>query len=1185
MDLTGRILHHYQILELIGQGGMAEVYRAYHATLDFYVAVKVLYPHLAAQEDFLQRFRQEARAIAKLSHPNIVRVHDFGGEGNLIYMVMELIDGPSLHSCLEEALKGEEYWSLDNILQLLKKVGSAIDYAHQHGMIHRDIKPGNILLRVEQPGDVGDRGYSLASSESSPVLTDFGLAYLVGQAHRSTTGALTGTFAYISPEQAMGERGEQSSDLYSLAIVLYEMITHQIPFAADTPSGLILRRVQETPAPLRELRPDIPEEIEAVVMKALSKSPTDRYPTASALAEAFEQAIKDASLPHPTLHHAKKDTTYKVGDVITDRYEVLDVLGEGGFSWVYKVCDKNSDDVVALKLVSDSSGAIDLRQEFQTLQALDHPSIAKVYDVGLLPNYLYYLKLEYVQGYTLRHCIDQTILTLGKSVELVGDILEALSYLEGRGYIHRDIKPSNIVVTPTGAKIIDFNVSKRLEDSSKTQIGTPRYMAPEVPVFGWNRTCDVFSAGLVFYELTTGSFPFADPAAHAAWDIPHPSELNPALPSSLADIILKALSRDPNDRFQSAAEMLQAVHKASLGEEEWHAETVRPQVAAPSVAQPKIARRELVFDLERLDPISSGNVAYLQMLRRFGSGLPLALGTLAGMSGFVAVFSAGMQAVDPTDGSQTEVIRNPDSGWIAADVSLRGNALAVVDRSRNAFVYGLPAGKSLGSLTNLPFDPTDIVCSDRGLFAAIVDQPDEKTYLWDIDAQRLVAQWAGTTGQVAFGPEENLVAIVTTGGKVHVWRVETGEGVARIDVSGDQVTRLAFNPDGQLLVTGGSTTRVWQVAKNHQVAQWSMEGTVTAVAFSPDSQWIAIASDAGQLELHSTTSGRKLRERTVGRVSDLTIAADGATVHVIEGTAEVCSYDMRKDRLLRGVVQSLEYSSASLSADESCVAASTIDGNVFLWRSQETAPSDQRPWRHFEDLVWGIALDPTGDQLAVGTPGYLSLYNVRRKRPLWQSRIKKRPGRILFSPDGRLVVMHLPGISKLFRATTGKRIKWLRADIIAVSPAGQAMAVIHRNKVRLFDLFTLKSTDRHPVPACSSLALNVTARLLALATPQNALEIWYIQTGHRLGVLSKVMLGLSGHGDRMNPLTFGPDGSLLVSSGSDGTVRIWDTRTGVVRSTLTAHLGPVTSASFGGEGRLFCTSGADGTVRLWGVGD
>lgn len=147
------------------------------------------------------------------------------------------------------------------------------------------------------------------------------------------------------------------------------------------------------------------------------------------------------------------------------------------------------------------------------------------------------------------------------------------------------------------------------------------------------------------------------------------------------------------------------------------------------------------------------------------------------------------------------------------------------------------------------------------------------------------------------------------------------------------------------------------------------------------------------------------------------------------------------------------------------------------------------------------------------------------------------------------------------------------------------MAVVHRNKVRLFDLFTLKSTDRHPVPVCSSLALNVTARLLALSTPQNALEIWYIQTGHRLAVLSKVMLGLSGHGDRMNPLTFGPDGSLLVSSGSDGTVRIWDTRTGVVRSTLTAHLGPVTSASFGGEGRLFCTSGADGTVRLWGVSD
>ena len=158
MDLTGRTFHHYQILELIEQGGMAEVYKAYHATLDCLVAVKILYPHLASQESFLRRFRQEARAIAKLHHPDIVRVQDFGVEGNLVYMVMEFIDGPSLQSCLEEAAKREEYWSLENILRLLRKAGSAIDYAHLQGMIHRDIKPGNILLRVGQPSD--EDGYA-----------------------------------------------------------------------------------------------------------------------------------------------------------------------------------------------------------------------------------------------------------------------------------------------------------------------------------------------------------------------------------------------------------------------------------------------------------------------------------------------------------------------------------------------------------------------------------------------------------------------------------------------------------------------------------------------------------------------------------------------------------------------------------------------------------------------------------------------------------------------------------------------------------------------------------------------------------------------------------------------------------------------------------------------------------------
>jgi serine/threonine protein kinase/WD40 repeat protein len=1181
MDLAGKTFHHYQILERVGHGGMAEVYKAYHATLDCFVAVKILHPHLAAQESFLRRFHQEARVIAKLHHPNIMSVQDFGAEADFVYMVMEFIEGPSLQACLEEAVRREEYWSLGDVLQLLRMVGSAIDYAHQRDMVHRDIKPANILLRAGQSsGEEG--GYTLAPAGAPPILTDFGLAYLLGEARQSTTGSLTGTPAYMSPEQAIGERGEKASDFYSLGVVLYEMITHRTPFVTDTPSGMIFKHIYEAPPPLREFRPDISKAVEAVVMKSLSKSPSERYPAASALAEAFEKAVKSETPSRPTPYPMTEDITYDTGDVIGEQYKVLQVLGEGGFSRVYKVRG-GSGDVLALKVVNDSSMAFDhLRQEFQTLTALNHPSITKVYDIGVLPNHLYYLVLEYVEGYTLQDCIDQRLLTIGKAVELVGDILEALSYLESCGYIHRDIKPSNIVVTPTGVKIIDFNVSKRLEDASRSQIGTPRYMPPEVPVFGWNRTSDVFSAGLVFYEMTTGRFPFADPSAYAAWDIPHPCELNPALPPSLADIILKALARDPNSRFQSAAEMLQAVRSASLKQKERGAEAIRLQAAVPLPSKPKHVRRRWLPGLDRLPPISLNNVAHLRRLGHFGSGPPIALGNLAGGSGLVVATTAGVQIIDPADGSRREIVRAPAGAWIAADVSTQGNILAAIDRSQNLFVYDLPTGQLLSNPFNLPFAPTAIACSDSGRFVAVVDHVDQKTFLLDIDAGRFIAQLPGFPGPVAFSPDENLVAIGARDETIRLWQIDSGEGIARFDVLGDKVTRLAFNSDGQLLITGGQTTRLWRTSGGHQVAQWSLgQGDVTAVAFSPDSQWMALATDVGRLELRDTATGRKLKEWRTGRVSDLTITAD-ETLHVIEGMTDVCSYDVRKGRQIRTLARTPGYLCASLSPDGLYVAAGATDGSVFLWRTREE-PSEQQAWLSEKEPIWAVAFDPDGHRLAVAISGRVDLYDIERNQPLWQAWIQRRHGHIAFSSDGRLLVVHQAGATEWLEATTGKRVKRLKADVAAVAPTGQAMAVVHGGKLHLFDLFTRQTTGRCPVPTCRNLALNDTARLLALATLDGAIEIWHIEVGRRLIVWSQVKLGLSGHGDRITSLAFGHDGVLLASSGNDGTVRLWDSSTGSVMKVLTSHLGPVKSASFSSDGRLLCSAGLDGMVHLWGV--
>ena len=249
-ELIGQKLGKYQIVSQLGKGGMAEVYKAYHPDLERYVAIKLLHAHVNSPE-FAARFKREAAAIAKLRHPNIVQVYDFDTDGERAYMVMELIEGTSL----QDALHGAPLF-LTQIRSYFLQLLNAVAFAHANDIIHRDLKPANILL--EQRED-----------STRLILTDFGIARTVGM--NTETGAIMGTPAYMSPEQGQGERGDARSDIYALGIILYELATGRIPFTADNLIGLVMKQIQEAPEPPSAFNPELPPEIEAAILKALSK--------------------------------------------------------------------------------------------------------------------------------------------------------------------------------------------------------------------------------------------------------------------------------------------------------------------------------------------------------------------------------------------------------------------------------------------------------------------------------------------------------------------------------------------------------------------------------------------------------------------------------------------------------------------------------------------------------------------------------------------------------------------------------------------------------------------------------------------------------------------------------------------------------------------------------------------------
>jgi tRNA A-37 threonylcarbamoyl transferase component Bud32 len=282
-SLEGQTLGKYRVLEPLGRGGMARVYRAYHPRLERYVAIKVLRPDLTDDPTFQARFQREARAVAALRHPNIVQVFDFDVQGEISYMVMELLEGDSLKMRLADYRVRGEHLGWGEIARILFDVLDGLDYAHREGMIHRDIKPGNILL----------------TRRGEAVIADFGIAHMVGGTRHTASGALMGTLDYMAPEQGLENRCDARSDLYSLGIVCYEMLTQRTPFAADTPLAVLMKHLND-PLPLpRALNPDIPAPYEQIVLKAVAKAPKDRYQNAGEMAHALGKAVEELGIEVP----------------------------------------------------------------------------------------------------------------------------------------------------------------------------------------------------------------------------------------------------------------------------------------------------------------------------------------------------------------------------------------------------------------------------------------------------------------------------------------------------------------------------------------------------------------------------------------------------------------------------------------------------------------------------------------------------------------------------------------------------------------------------------------------------------------------------------------------------------------------------------------------------------------------
>ena len=275
MNLEGKLLgNRYEIVEKIGNGGMSTVYKATDKVLKRYVAVKILRDEFTTDEEFVKRFEAEAQSAARLTHANIVSIYDVGVDGNLHYIVMELIQGKTLKEIIiEERGPLPWKWSVNVAVQ----IASALEAAHKNNIVHRDIKPHNIII----------------TEDGIAKVTDFGIAKAVSNSTITAFGTTIGSVHYFSPEHARGGFTDAKSDLYSLGVVMYEMVTGRVPFDADTPVSVALKHMQEEPEEPIDINPSVPTAINKIIMKALQKDTTLRYQSSTEMLRDLKKSLKN----------------------------------------------------------------------------------------------------------------------------------------------------------------------------------------------------------------------------------------------------------------------------------------------------------------------------------------------------------------------------------------------------------------------------------------------------------------------------------------------------------------------------------------------------------------------------------------------------------------------------------------------------------------------------------------------------------------------------------------------------------------------------------------------------------------------------------------------------------------------------------------------------------------------------
>jgi serine/threonine protein kinase len=570
--LLGRTIKEHEFLEVLGRRGLGTVYRARHVLLEEERAIKVIGSQFASNESFVTRVIREARVLRTLATDprtkddegtkHIVRLYEFWRDEGMLFMALEFLQGESLQSRL--AVRGR--MGVQASIRIAKEIALGLNVAHQVGIVHRDVSPDNVQL---VPGEDGD--------ELVKVM-DFGIAKALEDTQQKRTGFFLGQLQYASPEQCSGSNIDYRSDVYSLGVILYRMVAGRLPFESSSPTGFLHKHLNEHPSPPSTHLPagELPERLEGLILKALAKHRAERQSSMAELILELDGAIPSVGGERET-GASGPDWGQRLqhGEIFAKRYLILGRLGEGGMGVVYRAQDSNLGEPVALKMISPkvASDPVSLerfKREVILARRVTHRNVCRIHDTDEFRG-VQFVSMELIEGQSLRALLrEEHKLSLNRGLPIARQVLEGLSAAHEVGIVHRDLKPENIMIAKGGrAVIMDFGLSVAADSARLTKagfiIGSPHYMSPEqVRGAAVDARSDVYAMGVILFRILTGELPFGGTRfeiymAHLKTPPPRPSERAPEIPGPLEAIILRALAKEPDNRFNSAKELAKAL--------------------------------------------------------------------------------------------------------------------------------------------------------------------------------------------------------------------------------------------------------------------------------------------------------------------------------------------------------------------------------------------------------------------------------------------------------------------------------------------------------------------------------------------------------------------------------------------------------------------------------------------------